>query len=211
MSGKFWSNTRSHDFFRFPYHDFQLSDLFQAEAISSGDKSTLFYQLEHASICCLCCPYYYIGRFTYPAAELQPWDLYWKLPCRILQPYKVKNKLLTKSDDFRPLNDLIVLEFRDHILRYARRFFHHLLRHRRLQKSFLLAIDIGAQDLFLDVHHMALHYKEFGLAAEAARKVDECIESDEYDDQSAPESDDGDQSGTIQRFMKHVHGKKSHF
>ena len=99
-----------------------------------------------------------------------------------------------------------MLEFRDHILRYARRFFHHLLRHRRLQKSFLLAIDIGAQDLFLDVHHMALHYKEFGLAAEAARKVDECIESEEYDDQSAPESDDGDQSGTIQRFMRHVHG-----
>ena len=104
------------------------------------------------------------------------------------------------------MNDLIVLEFRDHILRYARRFFHHLLRHRRLQKSFLLAIDIGAQDLFLDVHHMALHYKEFGLAAEAARKVDECIESDEYE-HSGADSDDNQAEGTIQRFMKHVHGK----
>lgn len=102
------------------------------------------------------------------------------------------------------------MEFRDHILRYARRFFHHLLRHRRLQKSFLLAIDIGAQDLFLDVHHMALHYKEFGLAAEAARKVDECIESDEYE-QSDEEDDDEhhEPSGTIQRFMKHVHGNSA--
>ena len=59
----------------------------------------------------------------------------------------------------RTLSDLVVIEYRDHVLRYARRFFHHLLRHRRLQKAFLLANDIGAQDLFLDVHHMALHFK----------------------------------------------------
>ena len=71
----------------------------------------------------------------------------------------IENCLAAFYNPARPLSDLIVLEFRDHILRYARRFFHHLLRHRRLQKSFLLAIDIGAQDLFLDVHHMALHYK----------------------------------------------------
>jgi hypothetical protein len=61
----------------------------------------------------------------------------------------------------RTLSDLVVMEYRDHVLRYARRFFHHLLRHRRLQKAFLLANDIGAQDLFLDVHHMALHFKVF--------------------------------------------------
>ena len=59
----------------------------------------------------------------------------------------------------RTLSDLVVIEYRDHVLRYARRFFHHLLGHRRLQKAFLLANDIGAHDLFLDVHHMALHFK----------------------------------------------------
>lgn len=59
----------------------------------------------------------------------------------------------------RAINDLVVIEYRDHVVRYARRFLHHLLRHRRLQKAFLLATDIGAQDLFLDIHHMALHYK----------------------------------------------------
>ena len=154
----------------------------------------------------------------------------------------IENCLAAFYNPARPLSDLIVLEFRDHILRYARRFFHHLLRHRRLQKSFLLAIDIGAQDLFLDVHHMALHYKgnfiirpidfpisgnrqsrgilpingqfffsflEFGLAAEAARRVDECLETDEYDEEPDEESDH-DQSGTIQRFMRHVQGK-NHF
>merc|ERR1712062_609201 len=71
----------------------------------------------------------------------------------------------------------------------------------------LLAIDIGAQDLFLDVHHMALHYKEHGLSAEAARKVDECLETDEYDEPD--DESEHEQSGTIQRFMKHVRAQHS--
>ena len=50
-------------------------------------------------------------------------------------------------------------------------------------------------------------FLEFGLAAEAARRVDECLETDEYDEEPDEESDH-DQSGTIQRFMRHVQGKK---
>ena len=46
------------------------------------------------------------------------------------------------------------------------------------------------------------------MAAEAARRVDECLETDEYDEEPDEESDH-DQSGTIQRFMRHVQGKKS--
>ena len=52
-------------------------------------------------------------------------------------------------------------------------------------------------------------FLEFGLAAEAARRVDECLETDEYDEEPDEESDH-DQSGTIQRFMRHVQGK-NHF
>lgn len=48
-------------------------------------------------------------------------------------------------------------------------------------------------------------FLEFGLAAEAARRVDECLETDEYDEEPDEESDH-DQSGTIQRFMRHVQG-----
>ena len=51
-------------------------------------------------------------------------------------------------------------------------------------------------------------YIEFGLAAEAARRVDECLETDEYDEEPDEESDH-DQSGTIQRFMRHVQGRNS--
>jgi len=106
----------------------------------------------------------------------------------------------------RAINDLVVIEYRDHVVRYARRFLHHLLRHRRLQKAFLLATDIGAQDLFLDIHHMALHYKDFELASEASKKVDEMIESpvEEAHDERHHESDSEDDPPAIQRFMKHL-------
>ncbi|KAJ6659569.1 hypothetical protein lerEdw1_018538 [Lerista edwardsae] len=49
----------------------------------------------------------------------------------------------------RPLSETTVLEYRDPISRYARRFFHHLLRHQRFEKAFLLAVDIGVHDLFM--------------------------------------------------------------
>ena len=57
---------------------------------------------------------------------------------------------------------------------------------------------------------MALHYKEFGLAAEAAKRIEEGVvsqteEEPEEDEDSEPE----DQPGTIQRFMKHVQGISS--
>uniref|UniRef100_A0A8C4WBA1 Uncharacterized protein n=1 Tax=Gopherus evgoodei TaxID=1825980 RepID=A0A8C4WBA1_9SAUR len=52
----------------------------------------------------------------------------------------------------RPLLDMTVLEYRDPISRYARRFFHHLLRYQRFEKAFLLAVDIGARDLFMVSH-----------------------------------------------------------
>uniref|UniRef100_A0A671L7F9 WD repeat containing planar cell polarity effector n=1 Tax=Sinocyclocheilus anshuiensis TaxID=1608454 RepID=A0A671L7F9_9TELE len=53
----------------------------------------------------------------------------------------------------RPLSNTVILEYRDPISRYARRFFHHLLRHQRFEKAFLLAVDIGARDLFMVSMH----------------------------------------------------------
>uniref|UniRef100_A0A672KVH4 WD repeat containing planar cell polarity effector n=1 Tax=Sinocyclocheilus grahami TaxID=75366 RepID=A0A672KVH4_SINGR len=53
----------------------------------------------------------------------------------------------------RPLSNTVILEYRDPISRYARRFFHHLLRHQRFEKAFLLAVDIGARDLFMVSTH----------------------------------------------------------
>ncbi|XP_075452254.1 WD repeat-containing and planar cell polarity effector protein fritz homolog isoform X2 [Ascaphus truei] len=73
----------------------------------------------------------------------------------------------------RPLLDAIVLEYRDPISRYARRFFHHLLRYQRFEKAFLLAVDIGARDLFMDIHYLALDNGELALAKVAKKKAEE--------------------------------------
>ncbi|XP_058038488.1 WD repeat-containing and planar cell polarity effector protein fritz homolog isoform X6 [Ahaetulla prasina] len=71
----------------------------------------------------------------------------------------------------RPLSETTVLGYRDQISRYARRFFHHLLRHQRFEKAFLLAVDIGARDLFMDIHYFALDKGELALAEVAKKKA----------------------------------------
>ncbi|KAI6071583.1 WD repeat-containing and planar cell polarity effector protein fritz-like protein [Aix galericulata] len=73
----------------------------------------------------------------------------------------------------RPLLDTTVLEYRDPISRYARRFFHHLLRYQRFEKAFLLALDIGARDLFMDIHYLALDKGELALAEVAKKKAND--------------------------------------
>ncbi|XP_052369704.1 WD repeat-containing and planar cell polarity effector protein fritz homolog isoform X3 [Oncorhynchus keta] len=73
----------------------------------------------------------------------------------------------------RPLSDSVVLEYRGPISKYARRFFHHLLRHQRFEKAFLLAVDIGARDLFMDLHYVACDKGEVVLAEVARRKANE--------------------------------------
>ncbi|XP_073528245.1 WD repeat-containing and planar cell polarity effector protein fritz homolog isoform X1 [Phyllobates terribilis] len=72
-----------------------------------------------------------------------------------------------------PLLDTIIMEYRDPISRYARRFFHHLLRHQQFEKAFLLAVDIGARDLFMDIHYLALDKGEWALAKVAKKKAEE--------------------------------------
>lgn len=73
----------------------------------------------------------------------------------------------------RPLTDTTVLEYRDPISRYARRFFHHLLRYQRFEKAFLLAVDICSRDLFMDIYYVALEKGEMALAEVAKKKADE--------------------------------------
>ncbi|XP_072565625.1 WD repeat-containing and planar cell polarity effector protein fritz homolog [Paramormyrops kingsleyae] len=72
-----------------------------------------------------------------------------------------------------PLSDMVILEYRDSICKYARRFFHHLLRYQRFEKAFLLAVDIGARDLFMDIHYMAQDKGELVLAEVAMKKANQ--------------------------------------
>uniref|UniRef100_A0A0G2JXB0 WD repeat containing planar cell polarity effector n=1 Tax=Rattus norvegicus TaxID=10116 RepID=A0A0G2JXB0_RAT len=73
----------------------------------------------------------------------------------------------------RPLLDTTVLAYRDPVGTYARRLFHHLLRYQRFEKAFLLAVDIGARDLFMDIHYLALDMGELALAEVARRRADD--------------------------------------
>ncbi|XP_068182775.1 WD repeat-containing and planar cell polarity effector protein fritz homolog isoform X2 [Antennarius striatus] len=72
-----------------------------------------------------------------------------------------------------PLSDMVILEYREPISKYARRFFHHLLRHQRFEKAFLLALDLEAKDLFMDLHYVAADKGEVVLADVAKRKANE--------------------------------------
>ncbi|XP_042358141.1 WD repeat-containing and planar cell polarity effector protein fritz homolog isoform X2 [Plectropomus leopardus] len=72
-----------------------------------------------------------------------------------------------------PLSDVVILEYREPISKCARRFFHHLLRHQRFEKAFLLAVDLDARDLFMDLHYVASDKGEVVLADVAKRKANE--------------------------------------
>ncbi|XP_026164349.1 WD repeat-containing and planar cell polarity effector protein fritz homolog isoform X2 [Mastacembelus armatus] len=72
-----------------------------------------------------------------------------------------------------PLSDTVILAYKDPISKYARRFFHHLLRHQRFEKAFLLAVDLEARDLFMDLHYVASDKGEVVLADVAKRKANE--------------------------------------
>ncbi|XP_076833657.1 LOW QUALITY PROTEIN: WD repeat-containing and planar cell polarity effector protein fritz homolog [Brachyhypopomus gauderio] len=93
----------------------------------------------------------------------------------------------------RCVTDTVILEYRDPISRYARRFFQHLLRHQRFEKAFLLALDIGARDLFMDLHYVAGDCGESALAATAQRKAQE------LDPQESVTSDPDESTAAEQR------------
>ncbi|XP_072293288.1 WD repeat-containing and planar cell polarity effector protein fritz homolog [Eucyclogobius newberryi] len=72
-----------------------------------------------------------------------------------------------------PLCDTVLLEYRDPVSKYARRFFHHLLRHQRFEKAFLLAVDLEDRDLYMDLHYVASDKGEVVLADVSKRKANE--------------------------------------
>lgn len=49
----------------------------------------------------------------------------------------------------------------------TRRFFHHLVRNNMFETAFLLAVDLGHHDLFMDLHFVAVQIGETEMAAAA--------------------------------------------
>ena len=66
----------------------------------------------------------------------------------------------------------------------------------RFEKAFLLAVDIGSHDLFMDIHYLALDKGNTGLAEVAKQKADDLDDRslDDYDDDDDDDVDSTDLS-----------------
>ena len=64
-----------------------------------------------------------------------------------------------------------------------------LFRYVRFDKAFLLAVDMGARDLFMDIHYMAAERGEAALAEVSKRKAEQ-IEADGFDSLDDTAEDD---------------------
>ncbi|XP_061600986.1 WD repeat-containing and planar cell polarity effector protein fritz homolog [Cololabis saira] len=96
-----------------------------------------------------------------------------KLPLNLEREAQLEASLGVFYAPPAPLSDTVIFEYKEPISRYARRFFHHLLRHERLEKAFLLAVDLECRDLFMDLHYVASDKGELVLADVAKRKANE--------------------------------------
>ncbi|KAG1661590.1 WD repeat-containing and planar cell polarity effector protein fritz [Nymphon striatum] len=105
-------------------------------------------------------------------------------------PLTIENEALieTTLGTFYNLNhdikEEIIFQFRDKMVAFARRFFHHLLRNDKVEKAFLLAVDINSADLFMDIFHFATNCGEDVLAETARTKAIEIQESFSKDSDS---------------------------
>ncbi|KAH3850777.1 WD repeat-containing and planar cell polarity effector protein fritz homolog [Dreissena polymorpha] len=96
-----------------------------------------------------------------------------KMPLNAEREVNLQTALGTFYSPKQPLSESTILDYRDPISRLARRFFHHLLRYARFDKACLLAVGIGAKDLFMDIHYMALDKAETALAEVSRRKAEQ--------------------------------------
>ena len=69
--------------------------------------------------------------------------------------------------------DRVIEEYNENVINFARRFCLSLIRHFRHERAFLLAIDIGHKDLFMDVHFAARGSNEPALAEAALKRAKE--------------------------------------
>lgn len=111
----------------------------------------------------------------------------------------------------RPLSDLTVLEFRDSISKLSRRFFHHLLRYKRFEKAFLLAVDIGAKDLFMDIHYLACDLGNYPLAEVAKQRAIQIDNEPLTSDTGESYDDDDDLSYTEDEMMNGQRREADHY
>ena len=89
---------------------------------------------------------------------------------------------LALSSFYKPpkaLHEQTIYEHKHQLSRYARRFFYKLLDNDRLSKAYLLAVDIGAKDLFNDLYYCSLDKDEYQLAEICRRKYHEIVSEEQ--------------------------------
>ena len=79
----------------------------------------------------------------------------------------------------RDLKEQIIYEYKHQVSRYARRFFYKLLQNDRLNKAFLLAVDIGSKDLFNDLYYCSLDRHEYQLAEICRKKYHDLVSAEQ--------------------------------
>ena len=112
-------------------------------------------------------------------------DYIFKLPFNASREECLENTLGSFYAPTQALLEDVILQYRDDVSRVARRFFHHLLRHKRFKKAFLLAVDIGSKDLFMDIHYLALDIGDHELAEASSKRAFD-IHSKETDNLEIP-------------------------
>ncbi|XP_051936138.1 WD repeat-containing and planar cell polarity effector protein fritz homolog isoform X1 [Hippocampus zosterae] len=100
-----------------------------------------------------------------------------RLPLDARTEEQLEATLATFYSPPTPLPENVTADYRESVHKYARRFFHHLLRYERLEKAFLLAVDLQAKDLFMDLHYVAADKDELVLAEVAKRKARQVAEA----------------------------------
>jgi len=66
-----------------------------------------------------------------------------------------------------PLSPKIIHKYGSPVKSLTRRFFHQLVRNKMYETAFLLAVDLGHHDLFMDLHYVAVKIGETEMAAAA--------------------------------------------
>ena len=89
--------------------------------------------------------------------------------------YLCEESLATFYKPNRSLLDSIIFDYKYQVNIYARKFFFHLLKNGNLNKSFLLAVDIGSKDLINDLYYASLERNELQLAEICRKKYHELL------------------------------------
>ncbi|KAF2896633.1 hypothetical protein ILUMI_09536 [Ignelater luminosus] len=90
-----------------------------------------------------------------------------KFPLTEENAQDVQNTLRSFHNSPVPLSTNIKHRYGSQVQALTRRFFHQLVRHKMFETAFLLAVDIGHHDLFMDLYYCAVVIGEKEMAAAA--------------------------------------------